>query len=707
MNILSVFTARDEGTLHTPKALVIFINILALAIAVFHIANAHFLLVDETQRNMLHFAGFALLAVFYYPLSRENPRGTLWLDLALGMAAVAAVAYFMTTREAFYLRQQAQQDLFTPAAWLAAAVLLIAVLELTRRSTGWIIPILIVLSLSYISWLGRELGGVFRFSGLAPDTAAFRSIFGDDALFGSIASISSTYVFLFIIFGAFLIRSGAGDFVVDLARGVAGRFVGGPGWVAVIASGLTGTISGSAVANTASTGVITIPLMKQAGFPPKFAAGIEAAASTGGQIMPPIMGAGAFVMASYTLIPYEHIVAVSFLPAVLYFLSVAMFVRIEAKKHALPPMQDADSKPLMQALKDQGASFIAPIALLIILLIQGYTPTYAALAGIAAIVVASWFTKTKMGITACLEALISASKGMIMMGVLLCAVGLIVNTITTTGIGTTFSLMISQWADGNLLIAIILIALASLVLGMGLPVTAAYIVLATLSAPALLGMMLDAQLVQLIADGQLPQAVHPMLMLADPALVEKVAAPMALPEAQALIATLPDELRFLIRKEGVDPTIAQSMLLSAHMIIFWLSQDSNVTPPVCLAAFTAAVIAKTPPMATGFTSWKLAKGLYIMPILFAYTPFLHGDFITAFIIFAFACVGTYAFAAAFQGCMERPIGMLWRALCAAAGTALLWPDNTVRLAGLTLFAILFAAHLRLCPPAVARSATTA
>ena len=151
MNIFSVFTDRDEGTLHTPKALLVFVNLLALVIAVFHIANAHFLLVDETQRNMLHFAGFALLAVFYYPLSRENPRGTLWLDIALGLAAAGAVAYFMMTREDFYVRQQAQQDLFTPAAWFAAAILLIAVLELTRRSTGWIIPILIVLSLSYIS----------------------------------------------------------------------------------------------------------------------------------------------------------------------------------------------------------------------------------------------------------------------------------------------------------------------------------------------------------------------------------------------------------------------------------------------------------------------------------------------------------------------------------------------------------------------------
>ena len=168
-----------------------------------------------------------------------------------------------------------------------------------------------------------------------------RSIYGDDGLFGNIARISSSFVFMFILFGAFLLRSGAGDFVIALAQAVAGRAVGGPGLVAVVASGLTGTISGSAVANTASTGVITIPLMKKAGFQPRFAAGVEAAASTGGQLMPPIMGAGAFVMASYTQIPYTTIVAVSFLPALLYFATVAFFVRIEARKAGLAATDEA------------------------------------------------------------------------------------------------------------------------------------------------------------------------------------------------------------------------------------------------------------------------------------------------------------------------------------------------------------------------------
>ncbi|UJF24325.1 TRAP transporter permease [Suttonella sp. R2A3] len=695
-NATNPFLIADSGNHHLSRVLLIAFNTIALILAIFSITNAFYPLVSELQRNIIHFIGFAALAVMYYPLHVVNYRWrSQWLDLMLGLGMVVAAAWFMGIEDQVYVRQSAQEAMFSTLDWVFAVILLLGTLELTRRTTGWVIPILIVLSVSYISWLGELLPGVFRFAGLSPETVLFRSIYGDDALFGSIASISSTYVFLFIIFGAFLLRSGAGDFVVDLARGIAGRFIGGPGWVAVIASGLTGTISGSAVANTASTGVITIPLMQRAGFPSKFAAGVEASASTGGQIMPPIMGAGAFVMASYTLIPYEHIVAVAFLPAILYFLSVAMFVRIEAKKQGLKPVSEANVKPLSQTLKDQGASFIIPIVVLITLLIKGYTPTYAAVIGIMTIIAASWLTKTKMGLSACLEALINGSKNMVMMGVLLCAVGLIVNVISTTGIGNTFSLMISSWADGNLLVAIVLVALASLILGMGLPVTAAYIVLATLSAPALTAMMLDSQLVQMIADGALPESVAPLLMLADPSIASAISAPMPIAEAQTLFDSVPEELRFMLRDQAVDPTVAQTALLSAHMIVFWLSQDSNVTPPVCLASFTAATIAKTPPMATGFESWKLAKGMYIMPVLFAYTPFLSGDWVASLLIFTFGCFGVYALAAAMQGAMERRIGWIYRALLAACGVAMLWPNDIARIVGLAAFVVLFILQFRL------------
>ena len=462
----------------------------------------------------------------------------------------------------------------------------------------------------------------------------------------------------------------------DLARAIAGKLVGGPGLVAVIASGLTGTISGSAIANTASTGVITIPLMKRAGFPAKFAGGVEAASSTGGQLMPPIMGAGAFVMASFTQIPYETIVAVAALPALLYFLTVAFFVRIEAKRHDLAPMP-SEGTTLWSAVKSGGASFIIPIGVLIFLLVSGFTPTYAAVIGIGAVIVSSWLTRNPMGPKAVFEALVMGARSMVMTAVLLCAVGLVVNVITTAGVGNTFSLMIADWSQGNLLLAIVLVALASLVLGMGLPVTAAYIVLATLSAPALAGMISDRVVVDLIANGELPMGAQALFMLSAPEIMPLLGAPMPVAEAREIVGALPLEVAAPLRDLVVPAETALAALLSAHMIIFWLSQDSNVTPPVALAAFTAATIAKSPPMATGVASWKLAKGLYIVPVLFAYTPFLSGNWVDAIYVFCFGVAGTYALAGALQGCMERRMGLGMRVLAGVAGLVCLWPTGVV------------------------------
>jgi TRAP transporter 4TM/12TM fusion protein len=524
---------------------------------------------------------------------------------------------------------------------------------------------------------GGWLDNIFKFAGLSLETLLFRSIYGDDALFGTISQISVSFVFMFILFGAFLLRSGAGDFVIAMARAVAGRVIGGPGLVAVVSSGLTGTISGSSIANTVSTGVITIPMMKRAGFPARFAAGVESAASTGGQLMPPIMGAGAFVMASYTQIPYTHIVVISFLPALLYFLSVAFFVRLEAKRLGFQTEKTREQTSFLEVMKAGGLVFVLPIGVLITMLVSGFTPTYAAGVAILTVIGSSWLTPRRMGLRDIVDALALGSRNMVTTGLLLVAVGLIVNVIAMTGVGNTLSLMIQEWAGGNLLIALVLVALASLVLGMGLPVTAAYIVLATLSAPALYNLIADAQLVELIAGGAaLPEATTAMLMLAAPEKLGLLGQPMAFEDARGLLASLRSLDPSLVTglyDQMLDPALALGILLSSHMIIFWLSQDSNVTPPVCLTAFAAAAIAGTPQIRTGFTAWKLAKGLYIMPILFAYTPFLYGDWPTAIEIFLFTLVGLYAFAAAFQGHLERDTGLAARLLLGVLALCLLFP----------------------------------
>ena len=663
------------------------------ALAVLHLVMNFTTWFSTQWQATLHFVGLGALCVLLYPARRSErmAQSGAWLfaDIVLGTVCLGAALWVVGAEDAIYARGVNM----TPWEQGLAVITIVGAIELTRRTTGPVIPALIVTALTYVTWWGAELDNVFRFAGLSVETVLFRSIYGDDALFGSIANISVSFVFMFILFGAFLLRSGAGDFVIAMARTLAGRVVGGPGLVAVMSSGLTGTISGSSIANTVSTGVITIPLMKRAGFPPRFAAGVESAASTGGQLMPPIMGAGAFVMASYTQIPYTHIVVVAFLPALLYFLSVAFFVRIEAKRLGFSTDDAGDAPPMREIMRQGGVVFVVPIVVLVAMLVSGFTPTYAAGVAILTVVGASWITPRPMGPRAILDALALGSRNMITTGLLLVAVGLIVNVIAMTGVGNTLSLMIQQWAGGSLLVAVVLVALASLVLGMGLPVTAAYIVLATLSAPALYNLMADAQLVQVIADGvSLPDAAQAMMLLAAPDKAALLGQPMTTAEAVSII----DALRQLdpslvtgLYEQVFSPALLTGILLSAHMIIFWLSQDSNVTPPVCLTAFAAAAIAQTPQMQTGFTAWKLAKGLYIMPLLFAYTPFLYADWSVSLEIFAFTLVGLYAFAAAFQGHLETDHGVPLRLLLGALAIAMMFPNQDwLHWGGLVVFLLI-------------------
>jgi TRAP-type uncharacterized transport system fused permease subunit len=263
--------------------------------------------------------------------------------------------------------------------------------------------------------------------------------------------------------------------------------------------------------------------------------------------------------------------------------------------------------------------------------------------------------------------------------------------LATTGIGNTVSLMINDWAGGSLLLTLILVALASLVLGMGLPVTASYVVLATLSAPALYGLIAESHLVQTIAAGALPEQAKAIFMLVAPDALATLCQPMPLADADALLAKVPADFSSQLIQQALSPALLSTALLSAHMIIFWLSQDSNVTPPVCLTAFAAAAIAGTPPMATGLYAWRIAKGLYIIPLLFAYTDFLAGDFWRSLWIFAFGSVGIFALTAAIAGHLESRISWPERALLAATGTALLWPTGpTVNVPGFFFFVALFA-----------------
>jgi len=628
---------------------------------------------SELWVSAIHFCGFALITALMVPMRSARSEGgarlILAIDVLIGLVAIATTLYLMLFEDALYDRGVH----FITSDWIVSVVAILIALEMTRRTTGWFIPSLILVALTYVFWWGQYVPGMFQFPGLSLETVLFRSYFSSEGMFGSIARISWTYVFMFILFGAFLVKSGAGDFIIELSRCVAGRFVGGPGLVAVFGSGLMGSVSGSSVANTVSTGVITIPMMQKAGFPARFAAGVEAAASTGGQLMPPVMGAGAFIMASYTQIPYVTIIGIAALPALLYFLSVGFYVRVEAKRshaHAI----EMQARPFKEVMKE-GWHCLLPIIVLVALLIYGFTPTYAAGISTISVVLASWLSPHKMGLRDVLDALAQGSKNMATTAVLLIAVGIVVNVVSMTGIGNTFSLMVTNWAGGSLLITIVLVALASLILGMGLPVTAAYIVLATLSAPALYNLMAERELIDLIASGQLPEAARTIFMLIDPNALTALAQPMSPDDAAALVAQVPSDFKGQLLQQALDPTLLSMLLLSAHMIIFWLSQDSNVTPPVCLTAFAAAAIARTPPMATGFTAWKLSKGLYVVPLLFAYTPFIGGDWIEVLTIFTFGILGMYAFVGFMEGYLEGKLNIALRLLSGVCALGLLWPHG--------------------------------
>jgi len=651
----------------------------------------------ELWTSAIHFAGFGFLVALLFPAahpaSRTGGRWVLTLDLAIGLATIACVVYLIAMEDAFYDRGSN----FIWSDWIFSLLCVAIGIEMVRRTTGWLIPALIVLSLTYVIWWGQWVEGIFHFPGLSAETVLFRQYFDFDGMFGPIARISATFVFMFILFGAFLVRSGAGDFIIQLAMCAAGKLTGGPGLVAVLGSALMGSISGSAVANTVSTGVITIPLMKRAGFPAKFAAGVEASASTGGQLMPPVMGAGAFIMSNYTGISYLQIIAVSTLPAMMYFASIGIWVRIEAMKHNIRPSEfdDVDVPRFWDVLKAGGHNLI-PIAVLVYLLVQGYTPTYAAGISIASVVLASWLSPAhRMGPRAVLEALALGARNMASVAVLLVAVGIIVNVVSTTGIGNTFSLMITEWAGGSLLVTIILVALASLILGMGLPVTASYIVLATLSAPAIRDLIVQSQLIDALASGQIPEEARAIFMLIAPDKLAMIGQPMPASEAAALLSAVPLDFLQTLREQMLSPEILTAALLSAHMVIYWLSQDSNITPPVCLTAFAAAAIAETPPMATGLTAWKIAKGLYIVPLLIAFTPFLGGDFLTMLWIFVFGTLGIYAFAGVLDGYLEAPLTVFWRVVLVAAATGLFWPNNpTAHLVGLAILAVVVFFNIR-------------
>lgn len=468
-------------------------------------------------------------------------------DILFALAAGSTVFYWISQFEALNYRAGAETEL----DGLVSVVGILLSMEVCRRVLGWSMTLIGVGMLAF-GYFGPHLPDILAHRGFGIERMANALFLTTNGVFGVMANVLATYVILFIFFGAFLQKSGAGRFFIDLPLALAGKSTGGPAKVAVMASALFGSVSGSAIANTVSTGAFTIPLMKRAGFKSHVAGAIEPAASIGGMFLPPIMGAGGFLMAELTGLPYSYIMMISVGPALLYFFSVFCMIHFEAKKQGLKGVVDESLPPWRTVLKNDWY-FAIPLVLMTVLMIMGRSPGFSAFWSTLSCIAISWVKKeTRMGLPEIWEAILTGARNTLIIGATVGVIGVIVGIISLTGMGLKFSDIIINMAGSSLLLALLLITLASLVLGMGVPVTASYLIVAVLAVPAL--------------------------------------------------GTF-----------GV-PAVC------AHMIVYWLSQDSNITPPVCVAAYAGAAIAGADPWKTGWTSFKYAKLLYVMPLLFAFTP---------------------------------------------------------------------------------------
>jgi len=433
--------------------------------------------------------GFLLpISFLLYPASNKSPTARFTLiDLfwciasAFGCIYIGFLEYDRLVSRAIYVDPLNATDVIT------AVLLVVCVFEATRRTVG--LPLFFVAAVALIyALLGNRIPGTFGHTGYSFEWIMEHLSLTTEGIFGIPVGASATFVFLFVLFGSFLKCSGAGQFFIDLAFAVAGRTRGGPAKMAVLSSALMGTVSGTAVGNVVTTGTYTIPLMKRVGYPPYFAGAVESAASTGGQIMPPIMGAAAFILAEFLGVPYLKVAAAAAIPAILYFLSVGFMVDFEAQKRGLKGLPASELPSVAKVLKKSGHLSL-PLLVIVVMLVRGYTPYMAGFASIISVVAASLFrAHTRLNFRSVLTALNTGAQEAIVIAVTCAVAGIVIGCASLTGIAVKFSALILNLAGGKLYLALPLIMIASLLLGMGLPTTAAYVMVAALSVPALVEM---------------------------------------------------------------------------------------------------------------------------------------------------------------------------------------------------------------------------
>ncbi len=615
---------------------------ICIAFSIFQLYTAMFGVLDAMMQRSIHI-GFAFCLIFLlYPTSKKWSRKKIHpFDAVLSIFGAAAPLY-ITVLWTTALSQRSGSPTSLDIAIGIIGVLL--VLEATRRVVGFPMVIVALVFIGY-AFVGPFIPGKMAHRGVTVTSLIEHLWFTTEGIFGTPIGVSSTFIFLFILFGSFLEKTGLGQLFIDLANAIAGWASGGPAKVAVISSALFGTVSGSSVGNVVGTGSFTIPMMKKLGYRPEFAGAVEATASTGGQLMPPIMGAAAFLMAEFTGVPYGRIALAAAIPALLYFFAVFTQVHLEAKKLGLKGMKREELPKTKDLILKKGYLMI-PLIVIIYLLTSGATPMKAALwaiiisvgiASIASIVNIIRGKKATFVFMDIVRSLESGARGALGIVTACACAGIITGVVTKTGLGLKLGEVLVAAAHNNLLLTLIFTMITSLVLGMGVPTTANYVITSTIAAPAII-MILNHT------------AGYPF------------------------------------------PPDSAAVILAANMFAFYFGVIADITPPVCLAAFAGAAIAKCDPIKTGVQATKLGIAAFIIPFIFVFNPQMllfgvAGHPVEMIWMIISAIIGIIGIGAGVEGYLITNMAWYERILAIVGGLGLVTPGVTTDMAGAVLLVI--------------------
>lgn len=481
--VLKKYDKESDTMLYTGVMAKI-VSAIAITFSVFQLYTAIFGVLDAQLQRAVHL-GFALaLSYLLYPTRKSWSRTKVHpLDVLLSILGAAAPAYICI----MYRELAMRAGMVTPTDMIIGVLGLLLVVEATRRVVGIPMVVVVLVFLTY-AFAGPYMPGVLAHRGLSIEQLVGHLYFTTEGIFGIPLGVSSTFIFLFILFGAYLESTGLGKFFIDIANAIAGWASGGPAKVAVLSSALMGTVSGSSVANVAGTGSFTIPMMKKLGYRKEFAGAVEAASSTGGQLMPPVMGAAAFLMAEFVGVPYIDIVAAAVIPAILYFTGLWLGVHLEAKRNNLKGVP-RDQLPKAWVIFKERGHLAIPLVVIVYLLVTGYTPMRAALVAIVLSIVASALRKsTRMKPIEIIKGLEAGARNVLGVVIACASAGIIIGVVTKTGIGLKLASGLLALSGGNLLLTMFFTMITSIVLGMGVPTTANYVITSTIAAPALVQM---------------------------------------------------------------------------------------------------------------------------------------------------------------------------------------------------------------------------